>query len=289
MSVDGFDKLCYNRDMKYPIVFCDFDGTIFDGDRMVVPQRTRQAIDAYRAAGGIFVLTTGRIYPSILREAGKLGICDGHIICFQGSVGYDIVSGEEEFCFDLPAEEWHRVAEFCEEKGWICQIYHDTNYYVASPNEYSTYYGNYCGVEPTHIGEALSSWEKGKDWGIHKMIVLSHPDLVPERMAVLQAQFPHLDISRSGPRYIEVVSPTAGKGNAVCEMCKRLGYAVEDAVAFGDATNDLSMLTAVGFGVATANGYPETLAIADHVCASVDECGVADVLFGLLEGKLPSE
>ena len=49
-------------------------------------------------------------------------------------------------------------------------------------------------------------------------------------------------------------------------------------VAFGDMPNDLPMLAWAGTSYAVANAHPDVLAAADHVIASNDEDGVAQVI-----------
>ena len=51
--------------------------------------------------------------------------------------------------------------------------------------------------------------------------------------------------------------------------------APEDALAVGDAENDLSMLRIVGIGAAPANAQPAALAAADVVVPSNSDDGVA--------------
>ena len=278
--------MCYNNlIMEYPIVFCAYDGTLFDPEAGCVHPRTQKAIADYRKAGGIFVLTTGRIYSSILPRAQKIGLTEGYLVCLQGSVGYRIETGEQLFCHDLSVDEWHGVAALAHSKGWYFQIYHDTHFYVGEMNPYTRGYADYCGVEPLVAGEPLSTWAESKDWTAHKMIVMTPPDEAEERIALLKKAFPALDISQSGPMFIEVVNARSGKGNAVKAMCDLLGVDVGRSVSFGDATNDNSMLCAAGVGVAMGNALPDTKRVADVVCAPVSQDGVADVLEAIMAGK----
>ena len=106
-----------------------------------------------------------------------------------------------------------------------------------------------------------------------------------ERIATLQAAFPHLDISQSAPQYIEVVAADSGKGNAVRALCRHLGIDVSRSVAFGDTTNDNSMLQAAGVGIAVDNATSDTKAVADRLCSDVVSCGVATVLEDIVAGK----
>ena len=48
-------------------------------------------------------------------------------------------------------------------------------------------------------------------------------------------------------------------------LCALLNVEIENAVACGDAANDLAMLKAAGIGVAMINGSDEVKAVADYI------------------------
>lgn len=53
---------------------------------------------------------------------------------------------------------------------------------------------------------------------------------------------------------MEIGHKDAGKGKTLLWLLNELGISPEEAMAFGDADNDISMLTAVKYGIAMANG-----------------------------------
>lgn len=85
-------------------------------------------------------------------------------------------------------------------------------------------------------------------------------------------------LSSSLPGNLEINAPGATKGDALLALCRALGLAPACAVAFGDGTNDMTMIRSAGIGVAMANAEPEVLAVADLVAPSNQEDGVAQVL-----------
>ena len=83
----------------------------------------------------------------------------------------------------------------------------------------------------------------------------------------------------SSSDYLEVVPPGINKGEAVKLLCERLAVPLENAVAAGDAANDLSMILTAGTGVAMANGTPEVRAAADYVTVhDNNHDGIAEVV-----------
>lgn len=75
-----------------------------------------------------------------------------------------------------------------------------------------------------------------------------------------------------------LTNPLANKGHALNVICERLSVQTSRTVVFGDDIIDIDMFRAGGYGVAVANSNPRLLAIADEVCASNNDDGVASWL-----------
>lgn len=65
--------------------------------------------------------------------------------------------------------------------------------------------------------------------------------------------------------YLEMVSEGVSKGAALRMFCEWMGIPLENSVAAGDESNDLSMLKAAGVGCAVANAQAEVKQAADYV------------------------
>jgi hydroxymethylpyrimidine pyrophosphatase-like HAD family hydrolase len=61
-------------------------------------------------------------------------------------------------------------------------------------------------------------------------------------------------------------------------LLEKLHISREELIAFGDNYNDMTMIGYAGMGVAMANGEPEIKKIANYVCPSNDEDGIAQAL-----------
>ena len=72
-----------------------------------------------------------------------------------------------------------------------------------------------------------------------------------------------------------LTNPLANKGHALNVICNRLNVKPSRTVVFGDDIIDIDMFRAGGYGVAVANSNPRLLAIADEVCDSNNNNGVA--------------
>lgn len=73
----------------------------------------------------------------------------------------------------------------------------------------------------------------------------------------------------------EVSDGAVSKATAMAELCRRLHANADDCIAFGDSMNDAEILAAAGIGVAMGNSDAQIKQIADRVCESCAEDGIA--------------
>lgn len=111
--------------------------------------------------------------------------------------------------------------------------------------------------------------------GLEKMgASFASEDARDEATARLRARG-DLEVVDMGPTEIEVTLAGATKGTGVDWLSDHLGLGRSDSIAFGDSENDLPLLGHVGRFVGMGNSTPAVVAVADELCGSVDEDGVA--------------
>jgi hydroxymethylpyrimidine pyrophosphatase-like HAD family hydrolase len=91
-----------------------------------------------------------------------------------------------------------------------------------------------------------------------------------------------LYISKSLPYFLEFASPDVTKAAGLDFVSEHVGFSRERTVAFGDGENDVELIDWAGYGVAVANAHDRVKEVANFVCPSVDEEGVAQVLEAFL-------
>ncbi len=104
-------------------------------------------------------------------------------------------------------------------------------------------------------------------WGRAEQTNLLH-ELIPDDFTV------HV----SEGRLWMLMAPHANKKDAVQALCDQWGMDAQQATAFGDDMVDIGMMNLSGTGVAVANANPAVLSIADEVCPSNNDDGVAQWL-----------
>jgi len=112
--------------------------------------------------------------------------------------------------------------------------------------------------------------------GVQKIqIFFRDMKLREEMLKVLPKEFPDLVITTSIVNNIEINSREATKGRALKKLAEHLEIPVSQTMAFGDDTNDITMLKAAGIGVAMGNADKEVKRAADFVTDGCDDNGVA--------------
>ena len=269
--------------MKYKLIASDFDGTIYDGEK--VDDRVKSAIAAYRAAGGKFCLATGRIFSSARQWVEPLGVDDEVIAC-QGAAVYHASTGEVIRKFPLEKSLAVRAAEFFEENGDVCHAYGDERFYLEKPNPLTTEYAGYCAVDPVYVGVPLSRHIPSMD-AVNKVISIVSPDTIDDKIRTLRALLGDgAEVSKSSPIYLEITARDAGKGNALIALADYLGVPLEETIGVGDQLNDLSMVVTAGLGCAMGNGVPALKQAADIVIPSIGEGGVARLIEDVLHDRI---
>lgn len=94
---------------------------------------------------------------------------------------------------------------------------------------------------------------------------------------------PGLMLSSSYEAYIEIIQGNTDKGKALVELAESYGIDPADVAAFGDAHNDIEMLSAVGHSCAMGNAFDEVKEVARYVTDTNNNQGVYKQLLQLLE------
>jgi Cof subfamily protein (haloacid dehalogenase superfamily) len=246
--------------------------------------RTQAALRAARAAGLRVIIVTGRMFVSIRPYLFQVGL-DDPVVCYQGAVVADPVSGRFLRHEPIPVELAKETIRAIEAEGFHVNCYVDDELYVAQVTPEARTYADFQDLELHEVGD-LAAW---LDKPPTKVVAVGEPaalDGLEERM---KARFDgRLYISKSLPFFLEFASPQVTKASGLAFVAEHLGFSREGTVAFGDGENDVELLEWAGYGVAVANAHERVLAVADFVCPPVQEEGVAQVIEAFLAAHLES-
>jgi Cof subfamily protein (haloacid dehalogenase superfamily) len=240
----------------------------------VLRPRTRAAIAAVRAAGSHVIIVTGRMFVSTRRYALEAGL-DDPVVCYQGAVVADPVSGEFLRHIPIPRPVALEAIDAVLAAGFHVNCYVDDKLYVAEVTPEARAYADFQDLEIHAVGD-LRTWLHDDPT---KLVAVGVPEELDALEEVLKPRFRgRLFVSKSLPHFLEFAHPSVSKGSGLAFVADLLGFTAAETVACGDGENDRELLDWAGFGVAVANAHEEILRRADLVVPPVQEEGVA-ILF----------
>lgn len=269
--------------MKPKLMLTDLDGTLLRDDKSLSPAN-RSALERAAAGGCQIVVATGRLWrviPQFLLDLPFLR----YFILMNGAKILDRQTGEVLYRCEIPLKTAKKVFDLMEpldctvdcfqnDRGIMARSYYDRlDYYIPDPISRIMAQGN---REP--VDDFWGAVQAGGPTVQKVQMYFPHLELRPQAAALLQREVPELVQGISMPGNLELNAAGATKGIALEKLCAALRIDPLDAIAFGDGTNDISMLRSAGIGVAMANAAPETLAAADLIAPSNQEDGVAQIL-----------
>jgi len=258
----------------------DLDGTLLDGSAEL-SEYTTNALNAMIANGLHFSIATARTFATsgqILADL-KLSI---PIVLMNGVLIYDIKRQRYIKANKLPAETVEAIIAVLRSLNAAGLMYE------LRDSEMMTYYESleqkpirdfveermtrynktfrqtaFSDVSPEHIiyFTLLDTYDKIKP--IH--------DTLAAQLGLNLTMYK--DIYSPDLWYLEMFSDEASKKNGVDYLRQTCGY--ERIICFGDNLNDLPMFAACDIRVAVENAKPEVKAIADHICDTNNNDGVA--------------
>jgi len=259
----------------------DLDGTTIDYRQELLP-RVRDAVRAAARRVPVIV-ATGRMYRSALPWALELGV-DQPLVCYQGAMVRGIpgdrgTAGEHIYERDLGPEPAVRALRLARREGWHYQAYQDDELLCDQDRPEAHLYSAISGVRFRLVDDLEPLLARGTT---KAACVIDDLVEVDRASALMTRELAGLArVTRSNPEFVEILDSDVSKG-AACEIvCARIGCTLADAVAVGDAPNDVELLDAAGFAVAIATSRPEVIAAADATCARPEDGGVADVIAAL--------
>lgn len=125
-------------------------------------------------------------------------------------------------------------------------------------------------------------WVKNHKFPVEKINVFTPNHQLRMNLWEKLNQYSELIVTSSLHYNLEINAASATKGNALLKLAEYLGLKQEQTMAFGDGSNDLSMIQAAGIGVAMENGVESLKQQADYITASNEKNGVAAAIHHFL-------
>lgn len=265
--------------MKKRLLFLDLDGTLLN-DAKQITHGNKEALERTLQRGHGVIIATGRPLKSALALARRLELDQPgcYTIAYNGAKVYDWSKQETIFSRTHEIPPVLRVFEKANKMGEHIQTY-DAEDVLVEPRGDDEAVRRYCQMVGMTF-RVIEDVRKDLKENPVKCLAINYEkkDGLLQMQDWIRENMPEMDCFFSCEQFLEIVPKGMNKGEAVKMLCNLLGVEIENAVAVGDAANDLAMLKAAGIGVAMCNGSNEVKAAADYITTrDNNHDGVAEV------------
>jgi len=254
----------------------DLDGTLLDAGKRVRPANAA-ALRRIRENGAAVALASGRLGCGVRRYAPELGV-DPALVVLNGAEVYTNSEPGARRVYYAPLDTAYAeyLINYCQDKPMVLNFYYDDKLYSAKTDKNTAWtelYRQQTGVNYNFIDKGFSAVA-----GLtpSKMLFVGDAAYLDEQETKFQAMWGKngdnsVYVCRTWEHYLEFMNPKATKALGLAALCDALGISLSETAAYGDAENDIPMLTAVGYGVAMKNAAPAVKLAAGRVTEMTNE------------------
>lgn len=277
--------------MDIRLIALDLDGTLLDNEKQL-SQANRTAIESCIRHGIEVVPSTGRPaagIPEFIRQIP--GIRYGIL-----TNGARVENLENQEIISEQLIDWELAYEILELLSRYPVAYDP---YMGGRGKMEARFRNHLesyGLPPVMQKLVLNTrdeveneldYVKACKIGVEKINVFTSDPKLRMKLWDRLKQYSGLIVTSSLDYNLEINSAAATKGEGLAKLAGYLGLKLGQTMAFGDGSNDISMVKRAGVGVAMANAMEMLKKEADYITLPNDKDGVAAAIFHFL--GLPEE
>lgn len=243
------------------MIITDLDQTLLHSEKFI-SDYSISVLEKCQKKGMKIVFATARS-----KQASARFLAQFQPDIFIGSGGAVVTVGEKTICqFGIPAEIAYPLIQECLHTPTISAVL-AVNESVARTNKLSVLQEK----DSSHY-QYYDFAKNDNSYYLKISVVADCPDAVEQ----IAAHFPMCDMLRyTGEDLYCFSNRNALKWNAVQVVAQYYALSTDSFIAFGDDKNDLEMIQNCGVGVAVGNAIDEVKVVADFVCDTNDNDGVA--------------
>jgi 5-amino-6-(5-phospho-D-ribitylamino)uracil phosphatase len=262
--------------MKYKMLVLDLDGTLLDKSGKIT-RENRDAIKRVSEVGMCIAVSTGRSLKACTTVIKELSP-DGYHITFDGALVSNFDCTRELYAAHIDRDTVKQMVDFAYANDIALELFSETLYFAREETWSTRAHRDFFGVVPI-IMELDRLWENER---IIKGGLVTTTPVEVEKARQFTGRFGeslHFSWARTpvypGVDFINVLNPGVSKGRALKALVSHLWIGLDEVIAIGDGSNDVSLLSVAGMAVAMGNAIDEVKAIADYVTLDAEQNGVA--------------
>lgn len=257
------------------IIMTDIDGTLVTDEKKLLP-KDMEAINRFRAGGGIFTLATGRGYSMAKPVAERVGL-DVPAVIFNGSAVYDFKADKFLWHSRLPDSARRTAKELIEAFPDIAiEILCRDRVYVPAINRIEREHLALENVQPY-----MCTVDEINEESWLKMLIAYPPEKIQNIIDFVYARQDYTSCAhwvRSENHYFEMLPLGINKGSGFQKLLEIMGKEDAFTVGVGDYNNDIELIKLSKLGVAVGSAQREAKEVADLVVCDNNSGAVSEVI-----------
>ena len=253
------------------MVAIDCDETLVRTDN-TVSDYTVDVLHRLQQKGIAITIATGRMYQTAKPIGMALQLGNVPMILFSGGLIQELETGRKLFEQTVSIQAVHRIFDLAKQYNWHIQSYVNDHLLCHHKTWQSDLYETQTGAKAEFLGDDLYSLTLEPN----KLIAIDTEegiDRIIDTLAPLVGDV--VTLVRSQRDFLEIIAPNVSKGRALVQLAFDKHIGLENIVSFGNAENDISMLSKTGYSVAVENAVDHVKSVANEVCGYHNEDGVA--------------
>ena len=246
------------------LIASDLDGTLLQGGKQQLSEEVFETIEALRKKGIHFVAASGRQYPNLK----KLFAPVSHNISFICENGGLVMHNERVLAkYDIDRTIGLELARDILETPY-CEVLISgqfTSYLKPKRREYADFLRDVVKVNICEVNEIEDIKED-----FIKISVYDPRGVEQHSSSYFKQRWEEkLYVAYSGHEWLDFTALQVNKGNALRNLCGKLGISKDEVMVFGDNTNDKEMLEWAAYSYAMESGREEIKKYAKHTTDNV--------------------
>lgn len=255
--------------MDIQAIAFDMDDTLLHDDGSISPY-TLSVLRKAADRGIRIIPASGRTSSSMRAKVDLIGCAACYVCCNGAEVR--TTAHQPLMQHHLPADLAREIAVWAAEKDIYAHVYDENYFYHSKDGMIAQAYHRATAME----GRLVPDLPAFITQPTPKLLMVDDAAHIPQLLQEAQTRWGHVAaITCSKPYFLEFNPKNATKGLALEWCAQQLGFSMANTLAFGDSLNDLSMLEAVGHGVAMGNARQDVKLRIPVTCLSNQEDGVA--------------
>ncbi|VEU59464.1 YcsE-related riboflavin metabolism phosphatase [Mesomycoplasma neurolyticum] len=254
---------------KYKLIVFDIDGTLLPFGVESLSAKTKKMVHELKEKGYVVVFATGREFVTIGTLLDDIPV--DYFIGANGAFIYDLNKKEVVFENKIILSEFQTLSNFLEKFNCEYSVMTDKWGYFSDGHDLDTWFlsphkENFknlceltCDEEPLHLVTIRANDKSFKNT-VQEFIDKNNLNM---------------EINAQWSKGFFIGPKNTNKATGLKKLYKFTKITLDEMIAFGDSSNDVEMLSEVGYSVALAGGWSYLKTIAKDVTTkTVEEDGV---------------